>query len=61
MSHSLELSDGLSELLSLVGVGDGLVEGSLSKTDHLSGDTDSTLVEDLDGNLYEDASSEKSA
>jgi len=59
MSHSLELSDGLSELLSLVGVGDRLIEGSLGKTDHLSGDSDSTLVEDLDGDLGETRRVEK--
>lgn len=51
MSHSLELSNGLSELLSLVGVGDGLVESSLGKSDHLSSDSDSSLVKDLDGDL----------
>lgn len=39
----------LTELLALEGVGDGLVEGALCETDHLSGDTDAALVEDLDG------------
>jgi hypothetical protein len=47
----LEVSDSLAELLSLVRIGDGLVKRSLGETDHLGGDTDSTFVEDINGNL----------
>lgn len=49
--HALEGADGLAELLALIGVGDGFVEGALGETDHLGGDADAAFVEDFDGNL----------
>ena len=47
----LVITDSLLELLSLECIGDGVVESSLGETQHLRGDTDSSLVQDLDGNL----------
>jgi hypothetical protein len=49
----LEVSNGLAELLSLIRIGDCFVKGALRETDHLSGNTDSTFVEDIDGDLVE--------
>lgn len=49
--HALELSDSFPELLPLVGVWHGLVECTLSQTNHLTGDTNATLVQYLDGDL----------
>ena len=49
--HSLLLPYGLSKLDPLVRVLDRLVERALSETDHLRGDPDAALVEDLDRDL----------
>jgi hypothetical protein len=43
------LAHSLTELLALECVRHRLVESALSETDHLSGNTDATLVQDLDG------------
>lgn len=43
-----DLADRLTKLLALERVGNRLVESALSKTDHLGGDSDATLVQDLD-------------
>ena len=51
MRHPLLLSDRLAELNPLVRVRDRLVKRSLSESDHLRGDPDSALVQDLDRNL----------
>lgn len=45
------VSDSLSELLSLKRVLGSIVKGTLGTSNHLGGDTDSTLVQDLDGDL----------
>jgi hypothetical protein len=43
------LSDRLTKLLAVEGVGDGLVESSLRESNHLRRNTDTTLIQDLDG------------
>lgn len=48
MGHCLVVADGLAKLLALVGVRHGLVKGALGETDHLRGNADAALVEDLD-------------
>lgn len=47
-AQATHVTDGLTELLALKGVRDRLVERALSETDHLCGDTDTALVQDLD-------------
>jgi hypothetical protein len=44
-SHALKGSDGLPELLSLVSVGNGFVECTLCKAEHLGGDADAPFAE----------------
>lgn len=51
VAHLLKVTNVLAELLSLVGVGDGVVERALGDTDHLGGDTDSAFVQDFDCDL----------
>ena len=45
MSHRLEVTDSLAELLALVGDRDRLVEGALSEADHLGSDADATCTD----------------
>jgi hypothetical protein len=47
----LVVSNSLAELLSLVCIGDRLVKRTLRETNHLGGNTDAALVENIDGNL----------
>jgi hypothetical protein len=51
VAHLLKVADELAKLLALVGVPDSVVERSLSKANHLRGDTNPPLVEDLNGDL----------
>ena len=46
--HSLELGHGAAELLPLLHVPEGVVEGALGKSHHLRADPDPSLVERLD-------------
>lgn len=50
-AHALKFANRLAKLLTVVRIADCLVERALGEADHLSGDADSSLVEDLDGNL----------
>ena len=50
-AQSLEGSDGLSELAPLVGVGNSSIESTLSKSNHLSSNSDPSLVENINRNL----------
>ena len=51
MTHRLEVTDESAELFALVAIGNGVVDGSLSDADHLGGDTDPALIEDLYSDL----------
>jgi len=51
VTHLLEIANVLSELLPLVGVADGEIECALGEADHLCGDSDTALVQDLDCDL----------
>jgi hypothetical protein len=47
----LVITDGFSELFPLESVGDRIVECPLGEAQHLRGDPDSPLIQDLDGDL----------
>lgn len=51
MTHRLEIADVFAELLALIGVLDGVIKCSLGDTDHLRCNADTSLVENLNGNL----------
>ena len=49
--QALELGNRAAELLALKGVADAALKRTLRETDHLGANTDTALVEDLNGNL----------
>lgn len=49
--QALELADGRAELLALEEVGHGGVEGALCNAQHLRGNADAALVQNLNGDL----------